>query len=169
MFSFHGWNAYRCLLLVTGIQFSATSPEENSSGSLFKQRNLRFRCMFLDTVILHPAVFQENELFTVPHLLRDYAIIIHAIRDEYLQSDTKVVFELFDEGYPDVPLVVWEISLASILFGPSRMVIRHSKTQSKDIIYSIQFRNMSARANDYSMIIGSIKISHVPRSSYSYL
>lgn len=169
MFSLHGWDVYSCLFIVTGIQFSATSPKENNSGSLFRQRRLRFRCTFLDTVIVHPTVLQENELFTVPHLLRDYAIIIHAIRDESLQSNTKVLFELIDEAYPNDHFVVWEISIASILFGPSKMMISRSNTQNEDIVYSIHFRNMSSRVNDYCMIIGSITISNVPPSSYSYL
>lgn len=122
----------------------------------------------MDTVIAYPDLLQEGELFTNPHQLRDYSIAIHAIQSESMQSDGKVVFGLVDEANQNEYYVAWEVSLSSLLFGPSEMIIPQTGSRNQEAQYKLIFQNYSSRVNDYNIIIRSIKLFHLPSSTYSY-
>ena len=154
--------------LVTSIQFTVSALKGCDIRTLLKNRRLQFQFQCLGVTLSYPGAIVENELFTQPKRLRDYSIALHAINPSLLKEDSRVLFGILKEDDPSIYMVVWEISLSKLLFGPSELYFPCSGTTETHAQYFIRFKNSSMFVTDYSLVLHSIRLSSIPDGSYSY-
>ena len=156
---------------MTNFRFSSRENEtkEKIGDHADKHRSFQFHFRFWDTDLIYPHLVDEMDLFSKPNVFKDYSIMVHAIRDEFLQDDQKVLFGLIDEENQSEYYVAWEVSLASLLFGPSEMCIIQTHAMNEQDRYSLYFHNKSSRIQDYYVSVHSLSLSDIPSSCYSYL
>lgn len=138
-------------------------------NSIIKNRRLRFRSQCLNTVMMHPDVLGEHELFTVPKWLGNYSITLNNIRSTQINAQTNITFGLLREDNESEYMIAWSVPLANVLFGPSTFSLKCCATTEMNAKYQLFFVNRSSRMSDYYVIIHSISLAHIENGSYSVL